>query len=190
VWALPAGDAVPAVKWGVALGVAMLAAACDLRWRRIPNMLTLPALLAGLTWSVWRGGTLGSLNAAGGAVLLAAPYLLLFVFAGGGAGDVKLTAALGAWLGVADGLIAIVAIAVCGALLGLAYAWAGGHLARLFSNLTRIVAVGVLAIAGRQGRRFSACLPERETLQTMPYGIAILAGVCLAAGVVRLWHGH
>ena len=91
----------------VAVGLYVaLAAATDLRIRRIPNYLTVPAALSGLAyhtlaptgWGPWV-----SLAGFGvGFVLLLLPWLA----GGGGMGDVKLLAALGAWLGTKYLLIA------------------------------------------------------------------------------------
>ncbi len=73
-------------------------AACDLRWRRLPNVLTLPGfavilVIAGLDG---RGAA-----AALGAAVLAAVYLAGFLLGGFGAGDVKLAMGLGAVTGAA-----------------------------------------------------------------------------------------
>jgi prepilin peptidase CpaA len=80
----------------VALVVAIVAAVCDLRTRRIPNWLTVPALVAALAWhfvqGAWREPLLGLL-------LALVIYLPLWLAGGRGAGDLKLMAALGAWLG-------------------------------------------------------------------------------------------
>ncbi|ANW64541.1 prepilin peptidase [Mycolicibacterium murale] len=71
---------------------------CDLRWRRLPNLLTLPGfavilVIAGLDG---RGAA-----AALGAAVLAAVYLAGFLLGGFGAGDVKLALGLGAATGAA-----------------------------------------------------------------------------------------
>ncbi len=91
----------------VAVGLYVaLAALTDLRMRRIPNYLTVPAALSGLIyhtlaptgWGLWV-----SLAGFGvGFALLLLPWLA----GGGGMGDVKLLAALGAWLGAECLLIA------------------------------------------------------------------------------------
>lgn len=77
----------------------LVAAATDAWQRRIPNWLTVPTALAGLAFHALApaGWGIGSALAglALGFVLLLAPWLA----GGGGAGDVKLLAALGAWLG-------------------------------------------------------------------------------------------
>ncbi|MEZ6069711.1 MAG: A24 family peptidase [Pirellulales bacterium] len=75
------------------------AAVTDLHSRRIPNWLTVPMAACGLTFHALApaGFGLGSslLGLLVGFSLLLVPY----VVGGGGAGDVKLLAAAGAWLG-------------------------------------------------------------------------------------------
>ncbi len=71
----------------------------DLRTRQIPNWLTVPSLVLALTVHSFHGrldGLVFSLLgfAAGFGVLF-----LLWLIGGGGGGDVKMMAALGAWLG-------------------------------------------------------------------------------------------
>lgn len=89
----------PLPIFGWAAAFLFLAVACDVRRHRIPNALTLPALLAALVASPWAGATSGPLEAALGAALgfalLVGPYAL----GGVGAGDVKALMALGAWIG-------------------------------------------------------------------------------------------
>ena len=75
-------------------------AACDLKTRRIPNYLTLTGALGGLGFQFGYHGLPGLLDGLAGLglgfLLLLGPYLL----GGMGAGDVKASAALGAWLGL------------------------------------------------------------------------------------------
>lgn len=68
-------------------------AAGDLRTRRLPNILTLPALCAALV-----GAALNPV-AFGGLVVAAAVYVVAFWLGGCGGGDVKLAATLGALAG-------------------------------------------------------------------------------------------
>lgn len=103
---------------GVALYVG-LAAVIDIRQHRVPNYLTVPAALAGLAFhSFTPGGWGAGVSLAGFAVgfgLLLLPWL----FGGGGMGDVKLLAALGAWLGPMLMLVAFALSILVAAILAL-----------------------------------------------------------------------
>ncbi|MGH9393944.1 MAG: prepilin peptidase [Terriglobales bacterium] len=79
-----------------ALGVGAAAAGWDLRCRRIPRWLTVPALALGLAYHAWAGGLASAALAAGLGFALG---LLLLQLGAVGGGDVKLLAATGAMLG-------------------------------------------------------------------------------------------
>ncbi len=79
--------------------VAAFACVTDLRTRKIPNVLTFGGAVAALvTHGVTNGFAGIGFSAAGWAVGLAL-FFPLFLLRGMGAGDVKLLAALGAWVG-------------------------------------------------------------------------------------------
>lgn len=88
------------IPWVIASLVVMAAAVSDLRTFRIPNTLTLPALLAGLVYHGVGGGW-ADLQSSLAAVFFGGGLLLMLHALGVmGAGDVKLMAAIGAWLGL------------------------------------------------------------------------------------------
>lgn len=103
-----------------ALLVAALAAACDLRWRRIPNWVTAPALVAGLGLSYLAHREASACAAASAGLLVGVGLWRLGAWGGG---DAKLVAAFGALLGwrlwlwslefalLAAGLIAVTQLA-------------------------------------------------------------------------------
>jgi prepilin peptidase CpaA len=112
---------------GVLLLACVVAAACDLRTFRIPNMLTLPLFAAGLVAGAVIGGWagLGQALLGAGAAFMA---LIVFYAAGGlGAGDVKLLAAVGAWLGPRMALEVFVASALAAGIYALAIVLATGR---------------------------------------------------------------
>jgi len=122
--------------WCAALTVVAVAVVTDLRSRRIPNRLTLPFLAAGLaSGAVTRGlsGLAYSAAGAGLAVLLLAAFCIL---RGMGWGDLKLCAAVGAWIGPGPMGLALLATAISGGLAAVvALSWRGlGH--RLPARLT------------------------------------------------------
>lgn len=85
-------------EW-IAVSVAALAVATDLRTRRIPNMLTFGAAGVAFVFAAVSGGWQGLGTSVAGWVVGCATFLPFFLLGGLGAGDVKLLAALGAWLG-------------------------------------------------------------------------------------------
>jgi prepilin peptidase CpaA len=91
---------------GVLCGACLVAAATDVAARRIPNWLTIPMLATGLAYSTLQRGPWGLLDSLAAALILALPYVFLFVYARGGGGDVKLMAAVGAWTG-GSGLVVL-----------------------------------------------------------------------------------
>lgn len=78
--------------------LALVAAAIDLRRGRIPNVLTLPAIAAGLALAAMDGWRIFGLRALAVTVLLAAGMLAFAAGAAGG-GDGKLAAAIAALMG-------------------------------------------------------------------------------------------
>jgi len=124
----------------------LLAAREDLRTRKIPNLITGPAFLLGLAVHLAMGGPNGLLGALVAGVLAGALLLPGWLMKFMGAGDVKLMAAIGAWLGsprlalyaalfslVAGGVISIVYTASRPAGTGPYWGlrWAGNHVAAL-----------------------------------------------------------
>lgn len=87
------------LPWILALILALIAGLSDLRNRRIPNRLTVPAFLIGLTINGCAGGWHGLLRGVEGAGLGLVLLLPVVLLRGLGAGDWKLMGALGAFVG-------------------------------------------------------------------------------------------
>lgn len=103
--------------WGclVFLGAAFIT---DLRRMRIPNWISVLALLTGLFSRGVMYGWHGLLSALCGAAAGFAVLLLLYFMGAVGAGDVKLFAGIGAWTGVWFSLQVIMYSVLFGAVIG------------------------------------------------------------------------
>lgn len=87
------------MAWAGAIVLTLLAGWTDWRSRRIPNRLTIPALVLGLLANSIVFGWSGAKSALLGAAVPLLLLLPLVLLRGLGAGDWKLMGALGAWIG-------------------------------------------------------------------------------------------
>lgn len=92
----------------------------DIRSRRIPNWLNVTGLVVAFGFHAIFNGFEGLLPALGGFAVGFGILFVLWLIGGGGAGDVKLAAALGAWLGAPLMFITFVLSAVLALVVSLA----------------------------------------------------------------------
>ena len=181
-------ETMTAFQWGVVIGASLLAAVGDLCERRIPNALTFPLLIVGLIWAVWFGGLAGLAEAVGACALLALPYIFLFLFFGGGAGDAKLMGAIGAWLGFRQGLTVLACVAIAGGILAIVKAIAQKRLKYLLTSVFVSFYGFILYLITHRTMKLA---DEQTDIKQpgdldIPYGVAIFAGVCAGGGIVWL----
>jgi prepilin peptidase CpaA len=146
----------------------------DVRERRIPNRLTGPAIVAGLALHTISGGWHG-LEDSALAGLIAGSIFFVFFFAGGmGAGDVKLMAAVGCFVGLSPLPLVVIATAIAGAVSAIVVSVYNGCLRETLRN------VGALML--HHGRRGLTPHPELNLGNTgtlrLPFALPIAAG-CL-----------
>nr|WP_246327184.1 A24 family peptidase [Burkholderia guangdongensis] len=125
------GPTVPALAAFCLCAVLLAMSAIDIRTGYLPDSMTLPLLWAGLAFNL--GGTFASLRAA--VIGAMAGYLFLWSIywlfrwlrgiEGIGFGDLKLLAAIGAWLGWAALPQVVLFAAVTGAIVGIVATWRG-----------------------------------------------------------------
>lgn len=151
----------------------------DVRFRRIPNVLVLAALIAGLTINISFGGAPGALSSLGGFAVAFIPMFLMHVFGAMGAGDVKLFAAVGAVVGLALVPMTFVVVVMMGAVLAV-YSMIRSR--TVFSTLHGVLRIFVGILPGWEMPRFS--LPA-DRQHTIPYGVAIMLGSLIAVAVFR-----
>jgi prepilin peptidase CpaA len=155
-------------------------AACvtDFRSRRIPNVLTFGASAAAIVFFGVANGWAGSLWSLGGWAVGCALFLPWFLLGGMGAGDVKLLAALGAWVGPLTAVWLALYAGIAGGVFGLVVSLYGGYLGQVLTNVW-----GLLTFW-----RVMGVQPHPElTLRSgsgprLPYAFPITAGA-----VVVLW---
>lgn len=151
----------------------------DLRRRRVPNWLSFGLVLGGVCVSTlpWRNIPPGSALAG-----LAAGFglsLVLYMLGAVGAGDVKLMAGVGAWIGPLPVLIVFAATAVIGMVLSFVVAARTGALVVLLGDGLRLGAS--LANGSARDlphvRALSSAQPSRDRVRrlTLPRAVAIAA---------------
>jgi len=122
------------IAWWPTVFVLAVAIVTDLRSRRIPNWLTLPFMATGIIAGAWLGGWQGLGQSLGGLALGGVIYGLLCFMGGMGMGDVKLAAAIGAWIGASQLLMALILTAMIGGFMAFGWAIVGGFVGELFSG--------------------------------------------------------
>jgi prepilin peptidase CpaA len=150
----------------------------DIRTRRIPNWLTLSAVVAALGLRVLVGGS-ALLDGVLGLGLAFALLLPLFAMGGLGGGDAKLLMAAGAFLGPKGFVVALLATALVGGLMSVVHAARKGVIVPALLNTGGLLKYVVTA--GRSGERTTLATPGALSV---PYGVAIAAGTLFA-----LWYG-
>ena len=161
--------------------LALVAAWTDLRSRRIPNWLTVPALALGIvlnavfgSWSGIRNSLLGAL--VGLALLL--PFVLLRSL---GAGDWKLAGALGAFAGPGELVNLLLGSVFVAGLMAAALVVYKGRVRQTLRNIGHILVS--LVTFRLPGSRVSLDNPDSLKI---PYGVALAFTVVLYAGA-HLW---
>lgn len=144
----------------------------DLRSRRIPNRVVLAIAVLGLLYSGISGGVSGFGESVGGMGTGLLCWLPFYVLGWLGAGDVKMFAASGAWLGPMKALEGSLMAALIGALLALLWMLRVRGVRSSLETLT---------VATSSPRVLANSPKEGDTKGTLPYGIAMAAGALLAA---------
>lgn len=143
------------------------AAAADVRQHRIPNALTLGSAILGLMLWGRHEGIEGIATGIAGWAVGAALFLPIYLLRGIGAGDIKLMAAVGTYLGVHHAFWAGIAVALAGGIMAAAVALSQRRLGAAVRD-------SLLILTGRlpAAKVGSTTAPH----QTIPYGLAIAGG--------------
>jgi prepilin peptidase CpaA len=154
----------------------------DVRERRIPNRITVPAMIAGLALHTIAGGWQGLGNSALAGAAAGGIFLLFYMAGGMGAGDVKLMIAVGCLVGLAPLPVVVIATAMAGAIFAIAVSLVRGRLRETLRNVGEL-----LLHHGRHGVKphEELNLSNAQTLR-LPFALPIAAG-CLCSFCAVAW---
>lgn len=172
-----------------------VAAVTDFRTKRLPNWLTVPCFAAGLVFHMALGAYHGGLAGMGQSLLWSLAgfgtgfgiLLGLWLIGGGGAGDVKLMGALGAWLGWKATLY----VFVISTLLVLVFAigsLAWSMIDRGMGYVRRRYLSPASAPRGLSGEDARVAMKTRRRL--MPYGVPVALATWLVLGLQLAMFAH
>ena len=164
------------IAWWPTVAVLSVATFTDLRSRRIPNWLSLPFMAGGVAAQVWNNGWHGLAQSMGGLGLGALIFGILFWMGGMGMGDVKLCAAIGAWVGPEQLLLALVITGLAGGIMALVWAIFSGFTGQLFKNSSDLV----FGWRERSGLAHPELVLSSPMARKMPYAPAIAVGTLIS----------
>lgn len=162
--------------WHVKLvsAVLILAAWIDGKELRVPNWITFPMVLSGLVYSTAVGGFAGLGDGVMGMCVGLLTLLPLYAVGGMGAGDVKLMAGIGAWLGWEVTLAAFCVSTVVGAVMAVIMVLWRKSARHHYENFLMILSEWMVVRRPTELARIAAERKPRMLL--LPYGIPICIG--------------
>ncbi|MFZ0933106.1 MAG: A24 family peptidase [Bryobacteraceae bacterium] len=158
------------------LALLLVAAVYDVRFRRIPNWITVTGVAAGLALNTFLFGLPGVWLSLRGLGLGFGAYFVLYVIRAMGAGDVKLMAAVGAMVGWEDWFGIFVVTAILGGVMALILALSHGRIKKTLWN------VGFILSEMKGGRL--AYIKKEELDVRSPKAMGLPHGAVIAVGTV------
>ena len=154
--------------------ILIVAAYIDGKQLKVPNWITLPMVLSGLLYhsvaSGWSGAG-DSLSGIGWGLLCLLP---LYAVGGMGAGDVKLMAGIGAWLGAVTTCWAFAVTVVVGAVMAVIMVLCSGRVMHHYRQAIHL-AYEIMTIRN-PSVLFARAKERKPTMYLLPYGIPICIG--------------
>jgi len=153
-----------------------LAVTIDIRSNRIPNWITFSTLIFGLSTQLILNGSDGLIFALGGVALGFICFFPFYLKRGMGAGDVKLMAVIGSFLGFQFTLLAVAYTLIFGGLMGMLIILKQGETRNLFKRYLNMASISLAT------RKFFYIPPAENDPgnSRFAYALAIAGGTCVA----------
>ncbi len=149
----------------------LVAAYIDGKELRVPNWITFPMVLSGLVYQTYMGGLEGLGFGLWGMTVGLLTLLPLYSVGGMGAGDVKLMAGIGAWLGAAVIFNCFIVTVIVGAIMAVAMVLWKKSWDKHYGQFI-MIAMEFLTI--KDPRKLTDIAKERKPrMLLLPYGIPI-----------------
>lgn len=170
----------PTVPQLAPLAIAAIACFTDLKSRRIPNLLTLTGAAGAFGLFLARDGWHGLAWSVEGWAVGLAMFMPFFLLRGMGGGDLKLVAALGAWVGPFSAVWLALYAALAGGPMAVAMALSRGYAKKAFGNVWGLI--GFWRLAGVRPHPGLTLETAEVGAPRLPYALPIAVGL-----VVTLW---
>lgn len=163
-------------RTGILLILLVIASISDYRTYKVPNWLTVSGMVFGLTYNtvVPFSIQLGFWWALGGLLLGFLIMLPCYALRIMGAGDVKLMAMVGAFLGVTDTWHAVIFSFIIGGVAALVFSIYRKALVQMLGNVKNITQMMMMSAIG--GFRPDMQVEAGKSVGKLPYGICISIG--------------
>lgn len=170
------------ISMAMVLLLVAVAMVFDVKSHRIPNWLVFFGALLGLAYQTFSTYGIGAMASIQGLAVGLAAFMPLYLLRAMGAGDVKLMAMVGTYLGPLSTLGAVLTVFIAGGVLAMAAAVRNRALPRLYENLRYIMAdVGMKIMVGGAAQVDAVPVSAGK----LPYAIAIAAGTAIHIYLLR-----
>ena len=169
-------SAIFAAHWPVWLvAITLVVAAVIDGWQlRVPNWLTFPMILSGWIFGFVTGGWPGLGDSLVGTAVGLALLLPAYAIGGMGAGDVKLLAGVGAWVGATTTFYAFCVSAVVGGVIAICMVVLRHSWKKHQQQFLKIV--GEVMTIGNPTELAAIAQERKSSMLLLPYGIPIAIG--------------
>jgi prepilin peptidase CpaA len=163
----------------------IVATVFDVRSHRIPNWLVFSGALVGIAYQALSPYDRGAIHSLAGMAVGLAAFMPLYMLRAMGAGDVKLMAMVGAFLGPASAIGAVLMTFIAGGVLAIAAAIWNGAMQTLVENLRFMMADMTMKVMTGSAAQVDA---RPASAGKVPYALAISVGT--ATHIFLMKNGH